>query len=219
MSGRRAGFTFPGTVGFAASLAFLTGCATMATEPPPGALKVEVGAPAPGTRWVSRTVDHTGTSTTETWTAIEDGTYEGRPVYRFTNGVDLSIRDKATRSWIATVREGKARFAASPHDGSFSPPLWVGKGWRAIYAFYDHERGRSFSPVDYTWRVAASEDVTVPAGTFKAFRLEASNPFSNTIHWYAPEAKLVVKRIYERFAGHYLGSGKFTTELIEYPAK
>ncbi len=70
-----------------------------------------------------------------------------------------------------------------------------------------------------SWKVAAYEDVTVPAGTFKAFRMEGSNPWAKITQWYAPEEKLVVKHVLERFGSNYLGSGKETTELLEYPAK
>ena len=198
-------------------IAFLAGCAT--TEPPPGAFKADVGFPSPGTKWVSRTVDHTGAATTKTLTVLEEGAYEGKPAYRVSDGVNVVILDKATRNWIATLRGEKVRFANSPHDGTFSPPLWVGKSWLASYQYYDYDLGRSFTNVYYRWRVEAYEDITVPAGTFKAFRLEGNTPYSSTTLWYAPGVKLIVKRVYERGIGHYLGSGKFVTELIEYPAK
>ncbi|MGH9461125.1 MAG: hypothetical protein ACRD1X_07895 [Vicinamibacteria bacterium] len=214
MSGRTGGYKL------VALVLFLGGCAgAMTTEPPPGATKVEREFPAPGTKWVNRSTDHTGATTTATITALGEDTYEGKPVYRFSDGVDVFLFDKATHSWVGTLRDGKERSSASPNDGSGSSPLWVGKTWPASFTYYDRERGRSFSNVSYWWKVAAHEDVTVPAGTFKAFRLEGSNPFSSVTLWYAPSIKLIVKRIYERGAGHYLGYGKFTTELFEFPAK
>lgn len=214
MSGRARGYKL------VALMLFLGGCAgAMATEPPPGAVKVDREFPAPGTKWVIRSTDHTGAETTATITALGDGTYEGKPVYRVSDGVDVLVFDKATHSWVATLRGDKERFSASPHDGSGSSPLWVGKTWPASFTYYDRERGRSFSGVTLWWKVAAHEDVTVPAGTFKALRLEGSNPFSSTTLWYAPSIKLIVKRVFERQSSHYLGYGKFSTELFEYPAK
>ncbi|MGH9460202.1 MAG: hypothetical protein ACRD1X_03230 [Vicinamibacteria bacterium] len=212
MSGRAWGYKLVGL------MLFLGGCAgAMATEPPPGAVKVEREFPAPGTKWVTRSTDHTGATTTTTLTALGEDTYGGKPVYRFDDGVDIWVYDKATHSWIARVRrDGQERIAAQPHDGSGSSPLWVGKSWQARYAYYDRDRGRSFSDVTFWWTIAAYEEVTVPAGTFKAFRLEGSNPTTTITSWWAPEFRVMVKRIFERNASSYLGPGKFTTELVEY---
>jgi len=199
-------------------LVFVLACATVA-EPPTGAFKADLEFPPPGTKWVYRTVDHTGTTTTATYTVIEEGIYEGKPAFRVSDGVNLLIYDKVTRNWVATLREGKERFSASPNNGAFSSPLWVGKSWIARYSYNDRVRGRTFNIIEYWWKVEAYEDVKVPAGTFKAFRLEGSNPYASTTLWYAPEAKLIIKRVFERASTSYLGYGKFTTELLEYPAK
>jgi len=61
------------------------------------------------------------------------------------------------------------------------------------------------------WKVEAYDDATVPAGTFKAFRLRSSPGMNNASYdtiWYDPGTKLQVKRVYERTAGHFLGSGR-----------
>ena len=85
-------------------------------------------------------------------------------------------------------------------------------------------------------RVAAFEDVTVPAGTFKAFRIEykggigsstsggrreqsLSGIESNDTYWYAPGVKIVVKSIIERLGSHYRGVGRTITELLALPGK
>ncbi len=200
-------------------IVFLGGCATTSTEPPTEGVRADAGFPASGTKWVYQTVDQSGATTRATHMALEEGTYEGKPVYRMSDGVNILILDKATRNWVATVRDAKERLAASPSDQMFSFPMWVGKSWVAKYSYYDRDRGLSFLDVPYSWRVAAYEEVKVPAGTFKAFRLEGSNPFSSTSVWYAPEVRLIVKRVDERSPTHYLGTGKATTELLEYPAK
>ncbi len=184
--------------------------------------KVEVEFPPPGTKWVTRTADHAGATSIRTSTVLEGGSYEGKPVYRVSDGTDVRVFDKATTNWIATLRDGKERFAASPNEGVFSPPLQVGKWWKASYTYYDRGRGRSWSPIETTWKVEAYEDVTVPAGTFKAFKLQSTpgrNDATYTIIWYAPEVKLIIKRVSERTLDHSLGPGKFVTELIEYQAK
>ena len=201
-------------------VAFLfAACATAPTEPPAGTVKVDVGIPSVGTKWVTRRTDHQAGGTTDRTSTVVEASYQGRSVYGITDGTDVSVFDKATRNWIATLRDGKERFAASPDDGTFTWPLWVGKSWMASYTYDDRERGRSWNPVQTWWKVAAYEDVTVPAGRFKAFRLEGSpgtNNATQVTFWYAPEVRLTVKHVMERTSGHYLGYGKFTSELVKY---
>ncbi len=198
----------------------LSGCAATApSEPPAGSARFDAAVPAVATKAVYRITDHRrGEAREETWTVVETS-HEGRPVFGISDGVNVRVFDKATGNWLATLRDGKERFAAAPDDGTFSWPLWVGKSWMASYTYYDRERGRSWDPVVSWWKVAAYEDVIVPAGMFKALRLESSpgtNNSTRTTSWYSPEARIVIKRIYERTADHYLGSGKFTTELVRY---
>ncbi len=207
------------TVTLAALVIFLGGCATTSTESPTEGVRADAGFPSPGTKWVYQTVDQAGATTRATYAALDEGTYEGKPVYRMSDGVNILLIDRATRNWVATVRDAKERLSASPSDQMFSFPISVGKSWVAKYSYYDRDRGLSFSDVTYSWSVAAYEEVKVPAGAFKAFRLEGSNPFSSTSVWYAPEVRLIVKRVDERSPTNYLGTGKATTELLEYPAK
>ena len=65
------------------------------------------------------------------------------------------------------------------------------------------------------------EDVTVPAGTFKAFRPE-STPGENSgvrkVIWYALAIHLFVRRQYERGPRHFLGPAQGTFELVEFQA-
>ena len=194
-------------------------CATAPVELPTGAVKIDAGIPAVGTKWVTKAIDHqSGGATEQTWIAVEVA-YPGRVVYSTTDGTDTRVFDKATRNWIATRRDGKERAAASPDDGTFAWPLWVGRSWMASYTYHDLERGRTWNPVQTWWKVAAYEDVTVPAGKFKAFRLESTPGTNNATQitfWYAPEVKLTVKHVMERTSGHYLGYGKVTTEVVKY---
>jgi len=204
---------------FIGLIAFLGGCATASTPPPTEGVKAEAGFPSPGTKWAYQTVDQAGATTRVLYTALDEATYEGKSVYRMSDGANVLLIDRATRNWVATVREAKERASASPSDQGFSFPMWVGKSWEAKYSYNDRDRGLSFSDVTYSWKVEAYEEVRVPAGSYKAFRLEGSNPFSSSTVWYAPELRLIVKRVDQRGPNHYLGTGKYTTELLEYPAK
>ncbi len=160
--------------------------ATASDDPPPGAPKAEMGFPPLGAKLVYKTVDGSGKAKTQTFTVLEEGTYNGRPVYQMSDGVEKKVYDKATSSWIATLENGKLVKEAKPHWGNLSFPLWVGKSWTARYDFYDAKRHRTFDGTMW-WKVVAYEDVTVPAGTFKAFKLEGRNPYVHFDMWYSPE--------------------------------
>ncbi len=194
----------------------LAGCATVPTEAPPDRATADPAFPPPGTRWITRSVDQSGWSWTTTWNVLEEGSYQGQPAYRISDQTTTLLFDKATRNWMASLQWEEERFTASPHDGVFAWPLQVGKWWVSSYAYQDRQRGRSFPRAQWTWQVKAYEDVTVPAGTFKAFRLEGKAGAAYRTIWYAPETRLIVKEILERNANHYLGAGKIATELIQH---
>jgi len=170
------------------SLAYPVLAAEPPAEPPPGTIKADVGFPAVGTKWVGRIVLQSGPTVTLTYTVIEDGVYEGKPVHRVVVGNDTNLYDVATSNAIATLRFGKEVTSTLPHDGMLSWPLYV-------------------------------EDVTVPAGTWKALKIqsETSNSAFSTI-WYVPEIKLMVKRINETTVGHPSGRTKVVYEVIQYTA-
>ncbi|MBI2016659.1 MAG: CHAT domain-containing protein [Candidatus Rokubacteria bacterium] len=192
----------------------LAGCATSA--PGPGASRADLAFPAPGTHWITRSANQAGQQWTTTWVVLDEGEWGGRPVYRVSDQVDVLVYDKATRNWMATLRWDDERFVADPHTGTFQWPLEVGRVWESRYAYHDHQRGRSFRNVRFTWQVEAREEVRTPAGRFQAFRLRGRNPFSETEIWYAPGLALIVKEVQERFVGHSLGPGRVTTELLRY---
>jgi hypothetical protein len=76
-------------------------------------------------------------------------------------------------------------------------PLRVGT-WGLQRSIWRWERNHNGVPAQLTWKVAAYEDVTVPAGTFKAFRVEMNVELSAAwnktfVAWYAPAARQWVK--------------------------
>ena len=199
------------------SLAYPVLAAEPPAEPPPGTIKADVGFPAVGTKWVGRIVLQSGPTVTLTYTVIEDGVYEGKPVHRVVVGNDTNLYDVATSNAIATLRFGKEVSSTLPHDGMLSWPLYVDKSWTATFTFNNRVQGMTIGPVNVQYRVAASEDVTVPAGTWKALKIqsETSNSAFSTI-WYVPEIKLMVKRINETTVGHPSGRTKVVYEVIQY---
>lgn len=195
-----------------AALATLAGCAT---PPPPSA--VPLAFPAPGTTWTTRTLDARGV-TTATWRALEAGTFEDRPVFRVAVGPEVRLYDRATANWVATLRDGEVGWTALPHAGTFAWPLTVGRGWMTTTRFHDRARGLRTGPVVTFWVVETYEDVEVPAGGFKAFRLVGSPGMNNgtyTTLWYAPALSLVVREVREETATTE-GQGGAVTELVTY---
>jgi hypothetical protein len=193
-------------------------------EPSAEAVKAELGFPSVGTIWKTKLVlhtEHTQGTLTKNYTVLEDGNYEGRPVHRVSDGAKLVLYDKATANWTANVREGGRELqVASPYVATYAFPLWVGKIWQSTFNYEDRERDRTFSDVPWLGRVIAYEDVTVPAGTFKTFKVEGTDVYGvRLVVWYVPKLHTAVKSIFERLPDYYLGSGKFTSELIEYAAK
>jgi CHAT domain-containing protein len=174
--------------------------------------------PPTGSRWITRSLDQAGGSYLTTYTVLEPGSFQGRPGFRLSNDIGVLFFERAGRNWFATVVREKERSAATPHFGTFAWPLEVGKSWSSVYEFRDNLRGLRFNRVQASWRVAAEEEVTVPAGRFRAFRLEGGNNGNTWTTWYAPLVRLVVKEIHERKAGHPSGPGRTVTEVVRYAA-
>lgn len=91
-------------------------------------------------------------------------------------------------------------------------PLAVGKSWESDYIFRARATRRTLSA-----RVTAYEQITVPAGTFWAFKIEVVNqardrrrPAYETL-WYAPEVKRMVKYVSPPSSGFNVD-----IELVEY---
>jgi len=117
------------------------------------------------------------------------------------------------------VSESPRSTASNPRDLDF--PLTVGKRWQfdTDWTFKPKaSKGRASISVV----VAAYERVTVPAGTFDAYRIESRERHSGRspigsvydaevlrTYWYAPEASAIVKRVTKH---PYLGPS--TVELV-----
>jgi len=112
-----------------------------------------------------------------------------------------------------------------PDQGLFKFPLHPGDAHDAHYDMKDPTEGPYEVRFDRHVKVIGWEDVTVPAGKFRALRVESEGPFSRVdiavagtakeTAWYAPEVKRYVKWTYENwtFKGKNQWRGQ---ELIEY---
>jgi hypothetical protein len=96
-------------------------------------------------------------------------------------------------------------------------PLAVGQNWKFEYRI--GARGAKEVSRTVEIKVTGTEQVTTPAGTFTAFKLEKDDrkgpkDFWVTTYWYSPETKSVVKSLFDSSSGLGAG-GKREIELIK----
>lgn len=216
------------------------GCAPRgnpAAGPSAGALTAAAAYPPIGTKWRVRVTDSSlfQSSVRDRDVTATPVTFDGRPGYGLASPGFTCVLDPATFNPIGTLVNGWVAVTAKPDTGLFSWPLWVGKSWGTTYSYADRLAGIAWPPAQSSARVAALEAITVPAGTFQAFRIEfeggigseagntmqlAGPPGFNTreTHWYAPAAKLIVRSEVIRTGENYHWAGRETTELLSMPA-
>lgn len=214
---------------FVATLPLLLACTpddsrpvTTAAVLPANAPRVEAFVPPkPGTKLVYRTTAQNGTVRTATF-VVEERMYESRPVLAAVTLDKSSARlyERETGHWFTSLdKDGKEEWRTAPALARTKWPLVVGDRWQASWAYYNRKNGQSTSPISEAWVVEGVEEVTVPAGTFTAFRLQ-STPLRNLAfeltHWYAPEIGANVKEITIRTREHSAGYARSVSELLEY---
>lgn len=93
-------------------------------------------------------------------------------------------------------------------------PAAVGKSWSRNFKLTQHARNQAVA-IEEKWTVEAIENVTVPAGTFRACRLRSvDNHGNDNVHWFSPDTGIFVKQRLTRTAGHASGPGVRETEII-----
>src|SRR6185295_7507203 len=142
--------------------------------------------------------------------------------------------------WNATVSAWDQAVIA-PDTGLLRFPLRVGDSYTASFRMESTRKGGetnaraiqgvSSTDFDYKVKVVRWEEISVPAGRFRALRIEAEgnlrraqatgpggNGFARTVIWYAPEVKRWVKYLYEgslpRFAGVLAPNERMGEELV-----
>lgn len=198
--------------GLLAALA-LAGCAGM--QPRPNSL-------APGTTWVNA-VTNTGSygkqnGELRTTRVGGERMWQGRKVfvYEQTPGVNI-LTDPDTGHWIAILRGDTLLQSFEPAIG-WDRPLEVGKTWSRKHRSTNHVKKTTTDFVG-TWKVEAYEDVTVRAGTFKAYKVLYSDTLGTEgATWWSPEIDAWVKVSNRRSAKNPAGAGTSDTELVKRPA-
>jgi hypothetical protein len=124
----------------------------------------------------------------------------------------------ASRRIVAQVRDGKPVQTYDPYEALYEWPLFVGKSWVSNFQIREYARDQTTS-LRYDFRVEVIEEATTPAGVFKTFRIRRDSPDDRYVVWFDPELGIEVKRDWERFASHRLGSGTNKLELLSHDVK
>jgi hypothetical protein len=110
-------------------------------------------------------------------------------------------------NWIGSFADGKELESAEPCIRVFDWPLRVGKKWKSGYTVRDYSGGVHLYHSKTGVNIQTYEEVRVPAGTFRALRIQAGE---ETL-WYAPSIGWAVR---EQIGP--LGRNGWLLELVEY---
>ena len=191
----------------------LWGCAA------PGPTLEGYTPPPPGARWEQERRDSgswgKGVARVQTTRGQRDWQGEAVVTLQTPEGTTLMHPDGG---WLAMLRGEQPVVSWSP-PLRWDFPLQVGKQWLRHYLATWHAAGRK---VDYEVRqtVQAYEDVTVPAGTFKVWRIASVDTQGNDdVYWFDAERGIFVKLLLRRTASHAQGPGQREVELLRYQAQ
>jgi hypothetical protein len=199
----------------AAGAALVAGCAS-------GPHKAErYVAPPVGASWkvqVSSTGSFGIANKVEQQVSMRDVVVEGKPYHRFDAGGGATLLNDSVGLFMVLGPGDRPLMRYDPPLG-YEFPLEVGKTWTQDIALT--VGGTTKTPMKAQWKVEAYEDVTVPAGTFKAWRVSFTDNigFKQTT-WSLPEkVGTYAKRVNERPATHPQGgAGTQVIELLTLPA-
>jgi len=136
--------------------------------------------------------------------------WQGRQVLTF-EGPQFTILAELDGTWIGFFKGDTP--ILSFNKASWQWPLNVGKTWTRDRTITFHAKKQTI-PYQQTYKVEAYEDVTVPAGTFKTFKVRISSTLGQeNVVWFEPKVGIFVKQINTRTAKHRAGPGTQEIEI------
>lgn len=126
-----------------------------------------------------------------------------------------TLHDPQTHAVLAVLGgDGKPAQSFEP-PVALPWPLQVGKTATTQHKVTVHASNRTMD-LAVQWKVESWGDVTVPAGTFKAYKVVATNQLGEIeIRWVSPANNLLlIKRHVERSATYPQGAGVLDAELL-----
>ncbi len=168
-----------------------------------------------GSKWKERVTSADGSVKILEFEVMQEREIKGMTVIPFQVAEEdkTKLYEKSTLNFVALEVEGNVVMASYPSDGRYLWPLEVGKKWTTNFMFF--MAGRKSISVPKHYEVEAFETVTVPAGTFEAFRVMgvSGKKRENTIRlWWAPKANMTIR------IDHFRGSKRIVSyETISLP--
>lgn len=140
--------------------------------------------------------------------------WQGQSVVTF-EGATGTIVAKPDGGWVGIYAGDKPVVTWDP-PLNWPWPIEVGKSWTHQHRITIHAASRTV-PYSLTQKVESYEDVTVPAGTFKTFKISTVSSFGDqNLVWFSPELGIFVKQSLTRTAKHAQGPGTRVIELLSY---
>ncbi|MBA4263975.1 MAG: hypothetical protein C0453_02740 [Comamonadaceae bacterium] len=203
-------------VALAITITLAGGCSTTRTTIPYVATPV-------GTTWVGQ---HTssgsfGSGASQVATRAGERMWEGQRVLTHESAAGAMLMRVADGFRIGFLGpDGKPQFVLTPPIGP-KYPLTPGKAWTDSTVMTLFPSGSEI-PVESEWRVHDFEDVTVPAGTFRALRFTLVDRMRGSVwnedtYWLSTELNMIVKATQHRTATHPRGAGVRDAVLVERP--
>ena len=147
---------------------------------------------AVGDSWTYRGTGRDGAYTV-TRRVVGEGVFDGHEAYEVQVG-DSRYWYTKRLGYIARVNaDRKVQRITPPEDWQW--PLQVGKSWSATVTWMDDGPPERRVALTGVWAVEAYEEITTPAGKFKALKLtrrEVESGASQEL-WYSPAARGLVK--------------------------
>lgn len=195
------------------ALALAAGCAMFG---PPTA---ERYVPPPvGTTWERSQVDtgSFGSGASKLVSRRGESTWQGERVLTFEGTAGgLNVFAKQDGSWIGLFKGATPAITFDPPQ-NWQYPLEVGKSWTREQRVTFHPTNRTVA-FGLTQKVEAYERVTVPAGTYNAFKVSSVSSLGEESQiWFSPELGIFVKQSQTRSAKHPQGAGTREVELVSY---
>jgi len=180
--------------------------------------------PAIGASWSYRitSTGSFGSGSADVPFRVSQTEWQGRRLLRFENPNGATLQDDRVGVVAVLDRSGRAVMSYEPAL-TYRWPLEVGSSWtqELVIRVTSGSGAVQDLPMKTNWRVEAYEDVTVPAGTFKAWRVVMEDNFGfRQTTWSVPETMGVfARRLSERGPNHPQGgAGTQLMELLSVPA-
>jgi hypothetical protein len=201
------------------ALLSVPGCAT----PPPVAERMVISPMGTVTTYHRKSSGSLGTYDGQVVWTHAPATWQGKPVIAFgAPQAGVALHEPTSFGMVATLSPDGKPFMAFDPPLDYAWPLTVGQAWSTLYAVTLYPSGATV-PMKRDFKVEGIEEVTVPAGTFKAWKLSWKDSTGEIeTRWISPAQGIAtVKRHVERPATHAQGPGVLDAELLSrvLPAK